>query len=208
MKHFLKEFQTMISIKKVVNDIKNNGKYDAILEHIKKTTNNEDPSSEAIEKLVSTDKYYIAEYKDLNRWGEISSVHIQVLEIKESDSDEAKKIKAKINADLDYLVMGEEYQVPSKKVIHAAWTGFVLLPSIYVIDNMVRMSTTWYITSPNLVYLSFVIVTLLCLWGYYKVTQNHSRQHKQYTDKQKEIRALVAKGLENNYFTYEEVYIK
>lgn len=198
----------MISIKKVVNDIKNNGKYDAILEHIKKTTNNEDPSSEAIEKLVSTDKYYIAEYKDLNRWGEISSVHIQVLEIKESDSDEAKKIKAKINADLDYLVMGEEYQVPSKKVIHAAWTGFVLLPSIYVIDNMVRMSTTWYITSPNLVYLSFVIVTLLCLWGYYKVTQNHSRQHKQYTDKQKEIRALVAKGLENNYFTYEEVYIK
>ncbi len=208
MKSFLKELLPMISIKKVVGDIKNNGKYDAILEHLKKATNDENPSLEIIKKLVKEDEYYIAEYKDLNRWAEISSVHVQTLKIKESDSSKAKEVKEKINADLDYLVLGEEYQIPSKKVIHAAWTGFVLLPSIYVIDNMVRMFTTWYITSPNYVYLSFAIVTILCLWGFYKVTQNHSRQHKQYGDKQKEIRDLVAKGLEKNYFTYEEVYIK
>ena len=198
----------MISIKKVTNDIQNNGKYDAILEQVKKTLGNENPTFEEIEKLISKDKYYIAEYKDLNRWGEISSVHIQPLEIKESDCDEAKELKTKINADLEYLVLGEEYQVPSKKVIHAAWTGFVLLPAIYIIDNMVRMFTTWYITHANYVYLSFAIVTVICLWGYYKVTQNHARQHKQYTQKQQEIRALVNEGLEKNYFTYEEVYIK
>jgi hypothetical protein len=198
----------MISIKKVTNDIQNNGKYDAILEQVKKTLGNENPTFEEIEKLISKDKYYIAEYKDLNRWGEISSVHIQPLEIKESDCDEAKELKTKINADLEYLVLGEEYQVPSKKVIHIAWTGFVLLPAIYVIDNMVRMFTTWYITHANYVYLSFAIVTVICLWGYYKVTQNHARQHKQYTQKQQEIRALVNEGLEKNYFTYEEVYIK
>ena len=208
MKNFLKELQSMISIKKVTNDIQNNGKYDAILEQVKKTLGNENPTFEEIEKLISKDKYYIAEYKDLNRWGEISSVHIQPLEIKESDCDEAKELKTKINADLEYLVLGEEYQVPSKKVIHIAWTGFVLLPAIYVIDNMVRMFTTWYITHANYVYLSFVIVTAICLWGYYKVTQNHARQHKQYTQKQQEIRALVNEGLEKNYFTYEEVYIK
>ncbi len=169
---------------------------------------NENPTFEEIEKLISKDKYYIAEYKDLNRWGEISSVHIQPLEINESDCDEAKEVKTKINADLEYLVLGEEYQVPSKKVIHMAWTGFVLLPAIYIIDNMVRMFTTWYITHANYVYLSFAIVTAICLWGYYKVTQNHARQHKQYTQKQQEIRALVNEGLEKNYFTYEEVYIK
>lgn len=198
----------MVSIKKVVDDIKNNGKYDAILEHLKQATSNQNPSSEEIEELVKKDDYYIAEYKDLNRWGEISSVHVQALEIKQSDSPKAKEVKKKINADLDYLVLGEEYQVPSKKVIHAAWTGFVLLPSIYVIDNMVRMFTTWYITSPNYVYLSFIVVTMLCLWGFYKVTQNHSRQHKVYIDKQKEVQALVSLGLKENYFTYEEVYIK
>ena len=208
MKNFLKELQSMISIKKVTNDIQNNGKYDAILEQVKKTLGNENPTFEEIEKLISKDKYYIAEYKDLNRWGEISSVHIQPLEIKESDCDEAKELKTKINADLEYLVLGEEYQVPSKKVIHIAWTGFVLLPAIYVIDNMVRMFTTWYITHANYVYLSFAIVTAICLWGYYKVTQNHARQHKQYTQKQQEIRALVNEGLEKNYFTHEEVYIK
>ena len=198
----------MINIKKVVDDIKNNGKYDAILEYLKKATNNENPSLADIEKLVKEDEYYIAEYKDLNRWAEISSVHIKALNIKESDSLKAKEVKEKINGDLNYLVLGEEYQVPSKKVIHAAWTGFVLLPAIYVIDNMVRMFTSWYITSPNLVYLTFAIVTIICLWGFYKVTKNHSRQHNQYSNKQQEIRALVAQGLEENYFTYEEVYIK
>ena len=198
----------MISIKKVANDIKENGKYDAILEHLKKTLSNENPTLEEIEKLINENEYYIAEYKDLNRWGEISSVHIQKLETGKSDSTEVREIKEKINKDLDYLILGEEYQIPSKKVIHAAWTGFVLLPSIYVIDNMVRMFTTWYITHTNYVYLSFAIVTALCLWGYYKVTQNHARQHKQYVQKQQEIRALVKEGLEKNYFTHEEVYIK
>ncbi len=198
----------MVSIKKVANDIKENGKYDAILDHLKKTLNNENPTLGEIERVINEDEYYISEYKDLNRWGEISSVHIQKLETKESDSTEAKEIKTKINKDLDYLLLGEEYQVPSKKVIHAAWTGFVLLPSIYVIDNMVRMFTTWYITHTNYVYLSFVIVTMLCLWGYHKVTQNHARQHKQYSDKQQEIRTLVKEGLDKNYFSYEEVYIK
>jgi len=198
----------MVSIKKVANDIQNNGKYDAILEHLKIASNNQSPTLEEIEELITTNAYYISEYKDLNRWGEISSVHVQSLDIKQSDSPEAKEFKEKINGDLSYLVLEEEYQVSSKKVIHAAWTGFILLPSIYVIDNMVRMFTTWYITNPNLVYLSFVVVTILCFWGFYKVTQNHNKQHKEYTDKQKEIRALVVKGLENNYFTYEEVYIK
>ena len=198
----------MVSIKKVANDIQNNGKYDALLEQLKKTSGKEAPTLEEIESLTVEDDYYITEYKDLNRWGEISSIHIQELEIKESDCSEAKAVKEKINRDIDYLVLGEEYQVPSKKIIHAAWTGFVLLPVIYIIDNMVRMFTTWYITHSGYVYLSFSIVAILCLWGYYKVTQNHSRQHKQYSEKQREIKALVKEGLEKGYFSYDEVYIK
>lgn len=208
MKSFLKGCKTMVSIKKVANDIKDDAKYDALLEYLKKDIKKENPSLREIEKLVTQNPYYIEEYKDLNRWGELSSVHIQALKLKEDDSSEAKSIKKEINGAIDYLVLGELYQVPSKKVIHAAWTGFVLLPTLYVIDNMVRMFTTWYISHPNYVYLSFAIVTIACLWGFYKVVQNHSRQHKQYIAKRKKIRALVKEGLEKNYFTHEEIYIK
>jgi len=63
---------------------------------LKQASNNQNPTLEEIEKLVTTDKYYIAEYKELNRWGEISSVHVQALEIKESDSPtKQKRSKAK-----------------------------------------------------------------------------------------------------------------
>ena len=198
--------KTMINIKKVTNDIKTNGKYDAILEHIKDKLKNENPSLEEIEKLIIEDKYYVTEYKDLNRWGELTSVHIKPLEIKKNDSAEAKDAKQKINGKIDYLVLGEEYEVPSKKVIYAAWTGFLLLPSIYVIDNMVRMFTTWYITHSEYVYLSFFVVFILCIWGYFKVVGNHTRQHEQYIQTQTEIRDIVKMGLKKGYFSHNEIY--
>lgn len=196
----------MINIKKVANDIKTNGKYDALFEHIKNKLNNNNPTIDEIEKLLQEDNYYITEYKDLNRWGEITSVHIQSLYIKESDTQEATEIKEKINAKIEYLILGEEYEIPSKKIIYAAWTGFIFLPSVYVIDNMVRMFTTWYVSHKEYVYLSFLVVLVLCIWGYFKVVKNHNNQHKQYIQTQKDIRALVKLGLEKDYFSYNEIY--
>ena len=196
----------MISIKKVANDIKNNGKYDAILDYVKNSLNNNEPKIEEIQQLVIDDPYYIKEYKDLNRWGELSSVHIKTLNINEVDYKQSKEVKEKINSKIDYLINGEEYEIPSKKIIYLSWTGFITLPSVYVIDNMVRVSTDFYTTNENGVYFSFLIVLILSIWGYLKVSSNHKNQHLRYVNTQKETRALVKLGLEKNYFTYEEVY--
>lgn len=196
----------MISIKKVTKDIKNNGKYDAILDYVKKSLNSNEPNIEEIEQLVINDSYYIKEYKDLNRWGELSSVHIKPLNIKENEKKQSKEVKEKINSKIDYLINGEEYEIPSKKIIYLSWTGFIALPSVYVIDNMVRVSTDLYTTNENGVYFSFLIVLILSIWGYLKVSSNHTNQHNRYVNTQKETRALVKLGLENNYFTYNEVY--
>jgi hypothetical protein len=196
----------MISIKKVVNDIKTDGKYDAILDYVKKALDRKEPSLEQVTKLVKEDSYYIKEYKDLNRWGELSSVHIKNLFIKENEEKESKEIKTKINAQLDYLVNAEEYEIPSKKIIYLSWTGFIALPSVYVIDNMVRISTDLYTTHENHVYFSFIIVLITSVWGYLKVNKNHLKQHLRYIKTQKNIRLLVKQGLEKNYFTYEKVY--
>ncbi|NEW61440.1 hypothetical protein GSY74_09115 [Sulfurovum sp. bin170] len=196
----------MINIKKVANDIYSDGKYDAMLDSVKKALNSENPSLEAIEKLVIEDSYYVKEYKDLNRWGELTSVHIKELEIKPSDSKEAKKLKEKINKEIDYLILGEEYEIPSKKTIYITWTGFIALPTIYVIDNVVRMFTTLYITHENHIYFSFLIVLILSVWGYLMVSRNHKRQHTRYIKTQKKMRELVKTGLEKNYFSFDEVY--
>ena len=88
----------MVNIKKVIKEIHSDGRYDAILDVAKKKLNNDNPTLEEIEKLVLEDEYYINEYKDLNRWGELSSVHIKTLKIKEDDSQEIREIKEEIKS--------------------------------------------------------------------------------------------------------------
>jgi len=87
----------MFSLQKVIKEIHSDGKYDAILDVAKKTLKNNNPTLSDIEKLVKEDEYYIKEYKDLNRWGELTSIHIKNLNIKNNDNKESKELKEKIN---------------------------------------------------------------------------------------------------------------
>lgn len=197
----------MINIKKVVKEIHSDGRYDAILDVVKKALATKTPSLEEIEKLVLKDSYYITEYKDLNRWGELSSIHIKELEIKEIDSSDTIILKETINEDMIFLKNREEYEVPSKDGIYLAWTGFIALPAIYVIDNMVRLFTDLYKDNNELsVYMSFIIVIILSSWGYLKVSRSHKTLHRKYIQTQKEMRKLISLGIEKEYFTLYEVY--
>ncbi|NOR57342.1 MAG: hypothetical protein GQ474_02350 [Sulfurimonas sp.] len=195
----------MINKLKVVDDIKNDGKYDAILDVVKQTLQSDEPTKEQIAKLVDNDMFYIKEYKDLNRWGELSSVHVNELELKQSDTWEYKELKKQINKNVTYLKNGEEYEIKQKNIIYLAWTGFIALPSIYVIDNLVRIMG-FYDGNENSVYVSFLLVVFASIWGYMKVTKNHKRQHEKYTQTQVDTRALIQDGLKNKSFAYEEVY--
>lgn len=196
----------MVNVVKVANDIKDDGKYDAILDVVKEKLQNQNPSYEDILHLVEIDPYYITEYKDLNRWGELSSVHLNKLHVDDADSDEVIVAKETINKNATYLKNGEEYEIKQKNVIYLAWTGFIALPSIYVIDNLVRIMGM-YDGNENSVYVAFVLVALASVWGYMKVTKNHKNQHERYMQTQSDTRALVKSGLERGFFTYEEVYL-
>jgi hypothetical protein len=196
----------MINIKKVVNDIKDDGKYDAILDVVKDKLQHQEPSYAEILKLVEEDEFYIKEYKDLNRWGELSSVHINSLHVESSDTDEVKSLKETINKNVTYLTNGEEYEIKQKNVIYLVWTVFIALPSIYVIDNLVRIMDM-YKSNENSVYVSFALVILASIWGYMKVTKNHKNQHERYMKIQTDTRAFVKLGLEKEFFTYDEVYL-
>ena len=196
----------MININKVISDIHSDGKYDAMLESIKKTLNIYTPSLKDIKKLVIEDDYYVKEYKDLNRWGELSSVHIKELSLNGNDTLEVKNIKEKINQNITYLTNNEEYEIPSKKIIYAAWTGFITLTIIYVIDNITRVFTHLYITNPNAIYISFAVVFIISILGYIKIVKNHTLQHKKYIQTQKDTRQLIKDALSKKYITINEVY--
>ena len=198
----------MLNIRKVANDILNDGKYDEILDYAKSALDSKEVDLEDIYKLLENDSYYKSAYKDLNRWGELSSVHVKDLLLEDNDTDESIKIKNQINKDLIYLRDLEEYEIESKYVIYLAWTGFIALPSIYVIDNIVRLFTNLYKNNQeNSVYLSFLLAVFFSAWGFFKVTKNHKKQHKRYMQTQKETRELIKLGIENKYFRYEEVYL-
>jgi len=196
----------MINLTKVTKEIHTDGKYDEILEVAKKTLNCDDPTLEDIEKLILEDEYYIKEYKDLNRWGELSSVHLKELEIDKDDASEVKKLKKEINAGIKFLRDREEYEVASKNIIYLAWTIFIALPSIYIIDSLVRLFTNLYITNENTVYFFFAIVVFLSIFGYLKVSSNHKRLHKQYIQTRNEMRELIKHGIEQDYFAFYEIY--
>ncbi len=206
MKSFSKEYQ-MVNRVKVADEILNDGKYDAILDVVKKELNTQAPSMQQIQELIDANEFYIAEYKDLNRWGELSSVHLKTLHVEDDETQESKDIKLKLNENRKFLVNREEYQIPSKNAIYIAWAGFIALPAIYVVDNIVRLATDLYINGhEESVYISFVIVILASTWGFLKVKSNHTFQHNKYIKLRQESRELVRVGLEKGYFSVEEVY--
>ena len=83
----------MVNIKKVAYQIKFDGMYNTVLNEIEEKLNKTDLTQEEIENILRENEYFISEYKELNRYGELSSVHAKKLEIKESDNQEVKILK-------------------------------------------------------------------------------------------------------------------
>ena len=83
----------MINIKKVAHQLKFDGMYNTIYIEAQEELKNEDPTVEEIEKLIIENEYYVGEYKELNRYGELSSVHAKVLIIDENEEEDIKSLK-------------------------------------------------------------------------------------------------------------------
>ena len=101
----------MINIKKVAYQIKHDGMYNTVYIEVLDKLNKEDPSVDDIENLLKEDEYFVWEYKELNRYGELSSVHAKKLEIKDSDDTDTKAFKEELNENVQQLRNLENFEV-------------------------------------------------------------------------------------------------
>ena len=196
----------MINIKKVAHQLKFDGMYNTVYIEVQEELKSEDPSVEMIEELITNNEYYVNEYKELNRYGELSSVHAKELSIDENESDEIKTFKAALNNNVQQLRNLENFEVDSKNSAYSIWIGSAGVMIIFMAHNIVALFSELYHTHGGLVYGSFAIILGLTYWAYRKVKLNHEEQHKRYKLLHKETRAMIKEGLEKGYFSHEEFF--
>ncbi|WP_072679965.1 hypothetical protein [Arcobacter sp. LA11] len=196
----------MVNIKKVAHQLKYDGMYNTVYIEVQEELKNEDPSLEEIENLLNTKEYYIWEYKELNRYGELSSVHALNLEIKENEEKDIKEFKTKLNDNVQQLKNLENFEVNSKNSAYSIWIGSVGVMVIFMAHNIIALFSEYYTTHGTLVYISYAIILWLTYWGYRKAKTNHEDQHANYKTLHKNTREMITIGLNNKYFTHEEFY--
>ncbi len=196
----------MINIKKVAHQIKFDGMYNTVLNEIEEELNNDNPTIDDIENLLNKSEYFILEYKELNRYGELSSVHAKELEVKDSDDEPIKTFKTKLNENVQTLKNIENFEVDSKNSAYSIWIGSVGVMVIFMAHNIVALFSEYYTTHGTFVYIGYGIIMGFTYWAYRKAKDNHENQHLRYKDLHKNTRALIKEGLEKNYFTYDEFY--
>ncbi len=196
----------MINIKRVAHQLKFDGMYNTVYIEVQEKLKNEDPSVEEIEKLLEDDEYFIWEYKELNRYGELSSVHAKKLEIKDDESSEEKSFKTNLNENVQKLKNIEMFEVDSKNSAYSIWIGSAGVMVIFMMHNIIALFSEYYTTHGALVYISYAGVLGLTYHYYKKAKNNHENQHVNYKVLHKETRAMIKNGFDNNYFTHEEFY--
>lgn len=196
----------MVNIKKVAYQIKFDGMYNTVLNEIEEELNNVNLTVDEIENILVEKEYYLWEYKELNRYGELSSVHAKNLDIKENDNEEAKVFKSDLNKKVQTLRNIENFEVNSKNSAYSIWVGSVGVMVIFMAHNVIALFSEIYTTHGSYVYTGYAVVLGLTYWAYRKVKDNHELQHEKYIVLHKETRELITLGLANNYFTYDEFY--
>lgn len=196
----------MINIKKVAHQLKHDGMYNTVYIEVQEDLKNEDSTIEEIEELIINKEYYIDEYKELNRYGELSSVHAKNLTIDDNESQEIKVFKTTLNENVQQLRNLENFEVDSKNSAYSIWIGSAGVMVIFMAHNIVALFSELYHTHGVFVYSSFALILAATYWAYRKMKQNHEDQHKRYKILHKETRAMIKEGLEKSYFTHEEFF--
>lgn len=196
----------MINIKRVAHQLKYDGMYNTVYIEVQEKLNNDEPTLEEIEELLEQDEYFIWEYKELNRYGELSSVHAKTLEISENEEKEQKELKNKLNENVQKLRNIEMFEVDSKNSAYSIWIGSGGVMVIFMMHNIIALFSELYRTHGTLVYISYAIVLGFTYWMYRKAKNNHEDQHVNYKKLHKETRELIKNGFAKNYFTHEEFY--
>ena len=163
----------MINIKKVAHQIKYDGMYNTVYIEVQEELKNEDPTLQEIQELITTNEYFVWEYKELNRYGELSSVHVKKLDIKDSDDSDAKSFKEELNKNTQKLRNLENFEVDSQNSAYSIWIGSAGVMVVFMVHNIVALFSELYTTQEALVYLSYGLILGLTYWLYRKAKLNH-----------------------------------
>jgi len=198
----------MVNIKKLSNQILYDGLYNTLLFEMGEELNNEKPSIEQLEELLQINPKYIAEYKEINRHSEVSSVQVKELTLKEDDSDEVKNTKSQINKNIQKLKNLESFEVDSKNSAYSIWVGSGGVMVIFMMHNIFALFTELYNTHHTLVYLSYGFVLYLTYLVYKKMKNAHEDKHSIYMEIYNKTKEMMNICLCKKAFTYDELYIK
>jgi len=196
----------MVNIKKVANQIKFDGMYNTVYIEVQEELKNENPTVEEIEELITKKEYYIWEYKELNRYGELTSVHAKKLSINDNEEEIKKSFKEKLNDYVQQLRNLEMFEVDSKNSAYSIWIGSVGVMVIFMAHNLIALFSEYYTTHSTLVYIGYAGILGFTYWAYKKAKQNHENQHAKYKVLLDDTRKMVKDGLDNKYFTFDEFY--
>jgi len=196
----------MVNIKKVAHQIKFDGMYNTVYIEVQEELEKENPSLQEIETLITQKEYYIWEYKELNRYGELSSVHAKKLIIGEDEKNIVQIFKERLNEKVQTLRNLEMFEVNSKNSAYSIWIGSVGVMVIFMVHNIVALFSELYTTHGGAVYTSYALILAFTYWSYKKAKQNHENQHAKYKLLLDETRLNIKEGLKKNYFTYDEFF--
>ena len=198
----------MIDLQKVSKQLKDECLYNTIYYEIQEELgqNIKDPSYEQIENLLENNKKYIQDYKDVNRYSELSSIQALELNINEEDDKTCQEVKSEINEKVEKLKALENFSVDSTYSAYEIWIGSAGVMVIFMTHNIIALFSELYNTHGTYVYLSFSIILGLTFWGYIKIKKNHEKQHNLYNILYEKTQNIIETAFSNKYITKVELY--
>lgn len=198
----------MVNLKKVSNQILNDGLYNTLLSEIKEKLNKQVVDASMVEQALREDDYFIKEYKEINRQSELSSIQVKTLQPKEDDDLYITDLKRKINENIQILKNLENFETDSKESAYAIWVGSIGVTVIFMAHNIFGLFSELYTTHPALVFSSYIVMSALTYYTYIKMKTNHDKQHKVFTNIYTQTKEMIDKSLKSSYIRYEEVYVE
>lgn len=196
----------MIDIIKVAQQIKEDVLYNTIYFEVKEHLNNSNPSYEEIEQLLKNEESFLQEYRNINRYSELSSIHAKALTFKEEENSDVKEIKEIINQNVQTLKNLENYSVDSKGSAYEIWIGSVGIMIVFMLHNVIALFTELYSTHGAIVYTLFALILYATYYGYTKMKKNHEKNHSVYKALYHKTQTMIEQALQRGDIEYYEMY--
>ena len=195
----------MIDLQKVSKQVKDDFLYNTILYDMEEVLG-KNITYVQIEELLSSDAKYIQEFKDINRYSELSSIQALELEISQKDEKSCQDAKKEINEKVGKLKALENFSVDSTYSAYEIWIGSAGVMVLFMTHNIIALFSELYNTHGVYVYTSFAAILGLTFWGYVKIKRNHEKQHTLYNSLYEKTQNLIDNAFSKKYITKCELY--